>query len=132
MGAKGGFLYTETGWVTHALKQTGAFDVIIDSAGGEGLNDLIDAVASGGKIVFYGATCGNPTSIALLKIFWRQISLLGTTMGSPSDWKAMIAFVETHSIKPVISNVFSLAEASDAFKLMEKGGQFGKIVLKIS
>ncbi len=132
LGAKGGFLYTETGWVTHALKQTGAFDVIIDSAGGEGLNDLIDAVASGGKIVFYGATCGNPTSIALLKIFWRQISLLGTTMGSPSDWKAMIAFVETYSIKPVISNVFSLAEASDAFKLMEKGGQFGKIVLKIS
>jgi D-arabinose 1-dehydrogenase-like Zn-dependent alcohol dehydrogenase len=53
-------------------------------------------------------------------------------MGSPLDWKAMIAFVETHSIKPVISNVFSLAEASDAFKLMEKGGQFGKIILKIS
>jgi len=132
LGAKGGFLYTEHGWANHVLKEEGPFDIIIDSAGGEGLNDLIDVTAAGGRIVFYGATRGNPKEIALRKIFWRQISLLGSTMGSPSDWKAMITFVEEHAIKPVISNVFTLTQALDAFNLMEQGGQFGKIVLKVS
>ncbi len=132
LGAKGGFLYTKKGWAEDAVKELGGFDVIIDSAGGDGLNDLIDAAASGARIAFYGATRGNPTSVTLRKIFWRQLSLLGTTMGSPADWKALIRFVDEKSIKPVVSQVFLLSNALQAFDLMEQGGQFGKIVLKLS
>jgi zinc-binding alcohol dehydrogenase/oxidoreductase len=131
LGARGGFLYTQQGWATQAAKSPGAFDLIIESAGGDGFNDLIDICAPGGRIVFFGATRGNPGTVALRKIFWRQISLLGTTMGSPPDWWAMTEFLAQHRIRPVISEVFSFADAGQAFALMETGSQFGKIVLRI-
>lgn len=131
LGARGGFRYDKPGWVADAVKAPGAFDVVIDSAGGPGFGDLIDAAAAGGRIAFYGATRGSVPEVALRKIFWRQLSLLGTTMGSPSDWSAMTAFVARHLLKPVISEVFPLEKAAEAFALMERGGQFGKIVLRI-
>lgn len=128
LGAKGGFNYGEANWVETALKTPGAFDVVVDSAGGEGFGRLIDATASGGRIVFFGATRGD-TTLPVRKIFWRQISLLGTTMGSPADWAAMLALVERVKLRPVISEVYPLARAEAAFALMEAGAQFGKIVV---
>jgi zinc-binding alcohol dehydrogenase/oxidoreductase len=131
-GAKGGFDYTQPDWAAQASTRTGLFDVVLDSAGGEGFESLLDVTAPGGRVVFFGATRGNPSKLALRKIFWRQLSLLGSTMGSPADWSAMVGFVATHRIKPVISDTLPLSRASDAFALMECGGQFGKIVLTIA
>ena len=131
LGARGGFRYDREGWATDAVKAPGPFDVIVDSAGGPGFGKLIDAAAPGGRIVFYGATRGSVPEVALRKIFWRQISLIGTTMGSPADWSAMIAFVARHKLKPVVSEVFALAQGTQAFDLMERGAQFGKIVVRI-
>ncbi len=133
-GARGGFDYTQPGWGKEALAQApgGGFDVIVDSAGGDGFAELLDLAAPGGRIVFFGATRGNAPALALRKIFWRQLSVLGTTMGSPADWSAMMDFVALHSIKPVVSAVFSLAGVDEAFALLERGGQFGKIVVGIA
>ena len=131
LGAAGGFNYNEAGWAAAAAKAPGLFDVIIDSAGGPGFEQLIDLTAPGGRVAFFGATRGNPPVLPMRKVFWRQISLIGSTMGSPSDWRQMTEFVALHHLKPVISDVFSLDRASEAFALMERGGQFGKIVLKI-
>jgi len=131
LGAKGGFLYTQAGWAKAAEKQAGQFNVIIDSAGGPGFEDLVNVAAPGGRIVVFGATRGDTPSLALRKIFWRQLSVLGSTMGSPLDWTAMTRFVEMHRIKPVVSDVFAFGQAPAAFALMEKGGQFGKIVVEI-
>lgn len=128
LGAKGGFDYRDSNWAAAALQQTGGFHVIVDSAGGEGFGRLVDAAVAGGRIVFYGATRGEAT-LPLRKLFWRQISLFGTTMGSPADWAAMNTFVAQHGIKPVVSDVFPLDRAGDAFGLMERGEQFGKIVV---
>jgi len=128
LGAKGGFDYRDPNWTAAALQQTEGFHVVVDSAGGEGFGRLVDAAISGGRIVFYGATRGEAT-LPLRKIFWRQISLFGTTMGSPADWAAMNAFVAQHGIKPVVSDVFPLDRAGEAFGLMERGDQFGKIVV---
>jgi zinc-binding alcohol dehydrogenase/oxidoreductase len=129
MGAKGGFRYDAKGWAAAAAKSPGPFDVIIDSAGGPGFVDLVDLAAPGGRIAFFGATRGSVPEVALRKLFWRQVSLLGTTMGSPADWSAMTAFVARHGIRPVVSDVFPLERGAEAFDLMERGGQFGKIVL---
>lgn len=130
LGSRGGFNYLQADWKAQALK-AGPFDVIIDSAGGEGFDALLDLAAPGGRLAFFGATRGNPPGLPLRKIFWRQLSLLGSTMGSPADWAAMNAFVALHRIKPVISEVFPLEEVSAAFALMERGGQFGKIVIRM-
>lgn len=130
LGAKGGFRYTETGWGARAGKETGGFHVIVDSAGGAGFEPLLDAAAPGGRVVFYGATRGNPPVLAMRKVFWRQLSLLGSTMGSPADWAALLAFVARHEVKPVVSEVFALERADEALGSMERGEQFGKIVLR--
>jgi NADPH:quinone reductase-like Zn-dependent oxidoreductase len=130
LGARGGFLYTRPGWAAEAAKESGQFDVIVDSAGGPGFNDLIDLAAPGGRIVFFGATRGNVPEFPLRKVFWRQVSILGSTMGSAADWSAMLCFVSLHRIKPVVSAVFPMQEGAGAFALMEQGGQFGKIVVE--
>jgi zinc-binding alcohol dehydrogenase/oxidoreductase len=132
LGAKGGAIYSETDWSDKLRKRAGEFNVIVDSAGGPGFGSLVELAASGGRIVFFGATCGNPSNLPMRKIFWRQISLLGTTMGSPGDWAAMTTFVTQHHLRPVVSDVFSFERVNDAFTRMEQGGQFGKIVVKIS
>lgn len=132
LGAQGGFDYRQPGWAAAAARVPGLFEVIVDSAGGDSFEPLVDLAASGGRIVFFGATRGNPGVLPMRKIFWRQLSLLGTTMGSRADWRAMIEFVGRHQIKPVVSDVFPLARAADAFALMERGGQFGKIVVRIA
>jgi len=131
LGAQAGFDYREEGWAKKAQENAGPFDVIVDSAGGSGFGSLIDVAAPGGRIVFFGATRGDPNTLPMRKIFWKQLTLLGTTMGNPSDWTNLVKFVTQHKIKPIISDVFPLDQAAAAFDLMERGGQFGKIVLKL-
>ncbi len=132
LGAKGGCNYRDAGWAAALQQQAGGlFDVIVDSAGGEGFASLIELTRPGGRIVFFGATTGNPKGVDLRKSFFRQINLLGTTMGSPADFAGMTQFVATHQIKPVVDRVFPLAEAEAAFRLMEAGAQFGKIGLQM-
>jgi zinc-binding alcohol dehydrogenase/oxidoreductase len=131
LGAKGGFDYRREDWAAEAAKRAGQFQVIVDSAGGAGFGKLIDVAAAGGRIVFFGATRGDPATLPMRKIFWRQLSLLGTTMGSPADWSAMVSFVARHKLRPVVSDVFPLERAGEAFTRMEQSAQFGKIVVKM-
>jgi hypothetical protein len=132
MGARHGVLYTHGGWAREFGDHFGPFDVLVDSAGGPGFGDLVDLAAPGGRIVFFGATRGNPPELPMRKVFWKQLSLLGTTMGSPADFEAMTEFVTRKGIHPVVGSVFPIDQAAAAFELMERGGQCGKIVIRIS
>ena len=128
MGAEKAVDYREEGW-EEALGET--FDVILDSAGGPGFEKLIDLAAPGGRIVFFGATAGDPPSLPMRKVFWKGLSLLGTTMGSPKDFADLVAFVERHRIVPDVDETFPLERANDALDRMQSGAQSGKIVLTI-
>lgn len=130
LGAAGGFDYRDEHWPKQVAQAGGPFDVIVDSAGGEGIGRLCDAAAPGGRIVLYGATRGEAV-VPLRKIYWRNLSLLGSTMGSPADWAAMVRFVAEHRIRPVVGDAFPLARADEAFGRMERGEQFGKIVVTL-
>lgn len=130
LGAAGGVDYGAAGW--GAALQTaagGLFDVIVDSAGGDGFAQLIELTKPGGRVVFFGATRGNPSGLDLRRCFFRQINLLGTTMGSPADFAGMTVFVAQHRIVPVVDRVFPLAQTEEAFRHMEASAQFGKILL---
>ncbi|MBL9216306.1 MAG: zinc-binding dehydrogenase [Opitutaceae bacterium] len=129
LGAKGGVNYRESDWAPRLQKLAGLFDVIVDSAGGEGFAHLIDLSKPGGRIVFFGATTGNPPGLNLRKAFFRQINLLGTTMGSPADFAGMTQFIEAKKIVPTVDRVYPLDEAEAALRHMEAGGHFGKIIL---
>jgi zinc-binding alcohol dehydrogenase/oxidoreductase len=130
LGATGGANYKKSDWADQLKTQAaGEFDVIIDSAGGEGFAQLIDLAAPGGRIAFFGATAGNPTGFDMRRVFWKQLSILGTTMGSPSDFAAMVRFVEDHRLVPLAEKSFPLREGNAALATMEAAEQFGKIVL---
>lgn len=129
MGISGVFNYKLETWTQEALEKTGGFDLIIDGAAGDTLNNLIAVAKPGGKIVFYGATMGNPGKLEARKIFWNQLKIMGSTMGSDQDFKEMLELVSAKKIRPVIDQVFPLHHAVEAFDRMKAGAQFGKIVL---
>jgi NADPH:quinone reductase-like Zn-dependent oxidoreductase len=130
MGAMGGANYRVEGWVTRLKSLAGAFDIIVDGTAGDGLNDLFDLAVPGGRVILYGATRGNPTQVAARRIFWKQLNVLGSTMGSPDDFEAMLRFVGKHGIRPVVDQVFALRDGEQAFRRMDEGKQFGKIVIR--
>ncbi len=130
-GAKGGVLYTEENWVSQLQETTGGVDVIVDSALGDAFQHHLDLINPGGRIVFFGGTAGNIPALNARKIFWKQLSLLGTTMGSPRDFTHMLAYVSDHRIRPIVDSIYPLEDAEKAIRNMDHSSQFGKIVLKI-
>ncbi len=129
LGAEAGYLYTDPTWNRTALKEHGPFDLIIDGAGGPGYGDLIALLKPGGRLVNYGSTAGRPESLDLFKVFWRQLSLIGSTLGSPRDFQAFLLFVEQHGIRPVVDQCIPLSEGGQAIAAMQQASQFGKITL---
>jgi zinc-binding alcohol dehydrogenase/oxidoreductase len=131
LGAVGGVNYRLEGWAEQLQQMSGGFDVIIDSALGEGFAHLPDICNPGGRIVVFGGTAGNVPPLNGRKIFWRQLQIIGTMMGSSGDFNAMVGFLNTHQLTPVIDVIFPLEEAAKAISKMEHSAQFGKIILEV-
>ena len=91
----------------------------------------LKAAAKGGRIVTCGATSGPNPAEEIRLIFWNQLSIIGSTMGSRRDWKQMVSTIEANGLKPVIDDVFPLQEGRSAYQRMERAEQFAKIVLSI-
>jgi zinc-binding alcohol dehydrogenase/oxidoreductase len=104
-------------------------DVAIDSAGGETFARTLDLVKSGGRVVTYGGTTGDAT-VRPYSIFWDHLDVLGTSMGSPQDFEAMLRLFEG-GLRPVLDKRFGLDEVGAAIERLEEAEQFGKIVLRI-
>jgi len=131
LGAMGGVNHRRDDWVRSLIADIGSRpDVIVDGAGGETFNKALDALKPGGRLVSYGSTLGAAQHVEIRRVFWKQLNVIGSTMGSPSDFAAMLKLYES-GLKPVIDKVFPLEQAGDAHIRMEAGDQFGKIVLKI-
>ena len=131
LGARNTANYREEGWDKRLKQATGGFDVIIDSAAGDGFPALVGLANPGARIGIYGGTLGKIANLSMQPVFWKQISILGSTMGSPQEFGRMLRFVSQHAIVPVVDSVFDLADGNAALEKMKKGEQFGKIVLKI-
>ena len=131
LGAEGGFDYTSETWAKECVKAAGPPNLTIDGAGGPGYAALLNLAIPGGRIVNYGATAGPPRKLDLFKVFWKQLRLQGSTMGSPADFVAMTRFAETHGIKPIIDDTFPLAVGNAAIEKMKTSPQFGKYVLAV-
>ena len=134
LGADATLNVTTDEWARQAAKLCGEEgpDVVLDSVGGETLAKSLGIVRRGGRIVTYGATTGPTERFEITRLFWKQIDILGTTMGNAEEFAAMLEHVCRHSIKPPIARVFPLVEAAEAQRFMEEANQFGKIVLDTS
>jgi NADPH:quinone reductase-like Zn-dependent oxidoreductase len=130
MGAIAAVSYKEKNWEKELVAQAGSPpSLIIDSAGGDGLNNLLAASSGAARIVIYGATRMSPSKLDMPKIFFKQIDIRGTTMGTDDEFRAMLQLVERARIQPVIDRVFPLSQAVEANRLLEESAQMGKIIL---
>lgn len=130
-GAIGGVNYREDSWADELQALSGGFDVIIDSALGDGFASFLELAKPGGRIVFFGGTAGNLPPLNGRKIFWKQLQIKGTTMGSSVDFRDMLDFAEKHQVKPLIDGVYPLEQGEEALSFMSSSSQFGKIVLQV-
>ncbi|MGD0078219.1 MAG: zinc-binding dehydrogenase [Sedimentisphaerales bacterium] len=106
-------------------------DIAFDTVGAATMPTNFDVVRRGGKIVICGVTTGPKVELNLQALYWNQLSILGSTMGSDDDFLKMLSAIDASKLKPVIDSVFPLAKVRAAMAKMESGAQFGKIVLKI-
>ena len=118
-------------WGKEIRRLTGnrGIDVVVDNVGRATINTSMKAVARGGRIVIVGNTSGPQVEIDIRRIFGMQISLIGSTMGTHQDFYDITRMLWSGKIKTVIDSVMPLSEGVVAFKMMERSGQFGKIVL---
>ena len=131
LGAAAGVNYKAQDWAEELKHLAGGFDAVIDSALGEGFAKIPDLCNPGARIVFFGGTAGNIPEMNGRAIFWKQLQILGTTMGTQAEFKAMLDLINTHQIVPVIDEVFPIAQAKEAFAKMADSSQFGKLVVTV-
>jgi zinc-binding alcohol dehydrogenase/oxidoreductase len=131
LGAKGGADYRREGWERSLREAARGFDVVIDSAGGDGFALLPGLCNPGARIGVYGGTLGPVNGLSPQVIYWKQLNILGSTMGDRRDFRRMLAFVTEHRLVPVVDTVFALEDGNQALERMAKGEQFGKLVLRV-
>ncbi|MGZ4393847.1 MAG: zinc-binding dehydrogenase, partial [Gaiellaceae bacterium] len=91
----------------------------------------LNAARVGGRIAVCGATSGPNPPAELHRIWWKQLTVLGSSMGTKADFEAAFELVKSGRALPVIDAVFPLAEARDAHERLESGAQLGKVLLRI-
>ncbi len=127
--------------VNHATGDVGA--AVKDATGGAGVDVVVEhvgeatwktslaAVRAGGRVVVCGATSGANPPAQLHRVWWKQLTIYGSTMGTREDFAGAFELVSSGRARPVVDEIFSLAEARAAHERLERGEQFGKIVLRI-
>ncbi len=119
--------------VAHVKEVTsGGAHVVIDDVGEATWKRTLDAARVEGRVVVCGATTGPNPPAALHRVWWKQLSILGSTMGTPDDFKGAYDLIAGGKARPVVDTVFPLADARLAHDRLEAGEQLGKIVLSIS
>ncbi|HEU0031094.1 MAG TPA: zinc-binding dehydrogenase [Kofleriaceae bacterium] len=133
LGADHGINYKTADFAAECRALTGkrGVDAVIEHVGGDVFVQSIKAVRNGGRIVTCGATAGFHPAIDLRHIFFRQIEVLGSTMGSKADLLAVLSHVAAGRLSPVVHQVLPLAQAAEAHRLLESRAAFGKVVLEV-
>ena len=134
LGARGGFRYDDPEWPRQVVTATGGEGVhaVVDSFGAEGWAQALAALARGGVLVNYGDTGGDEATIPVAEIYWQWRSLVGTTMGSPREFRALCEHISASAWRPAIDSVHDLDEIATAASRLTAPDRFGKVVLRIA
>jgi NADPH:quinone reductase-like Zn-dependent oxidoreductase len=106
-------------------------DIVVEHVGEATWQRSLQAVRQGGRVTVCGATTGPNPPAALHRVWWKQLTIYGSTMGTEEDFEGAYELVASGRAKPVVDEVFPLSEARAAHERMEAGEQLGKIVLRI-
>ncbi|MEZ0066024.1 NADPH:quinone reductase-like Zn-dependent oxidoreductase [Streptacidiphilus sp. MAP12-20] len=118
-------------WFPSGARLPDRVDAVMETVGAATWSHSIKSLKPGGTLVISGATSGpNPPAAELTRIFFLELRVVGSTMGTKEELAGLLALCQTAGVRPVIDSVLPLADAREGFARMEKGDVFGKIVLK--
>jgi NADPH:quinone reductase-like Zn-dependent oxidoreductase len=123
---------TSENWSKDVRAQSGGGPtLVIDSVGGDTFAKSLDIARPGARVVTYGGTTGD-AKIRMFSVFWKHLDILGTSMGSPADFRAMLALFADTALEPAIDAVVDLADVPAAAERLLASDQFGKVVVRVS
>ncbi len=132
LGAEVGFSYRSPGWADAVVGATGGgVDAVVDSYGAPSWPLALRALRDGGVLVNFGDTGGVEARVDVMEVYWHWRSIVGTTMGSPREYRAFLAHVRDASWRPVVDSAFALEEIAGAAARLGSPERFGKVVLRI-
>jgi NADPH:quinone reductase-like Zn-dependent oxidoreductase len=133
LGADEAVNYTHPEWFKEVRRLTGGkgADKVVDHTGALYFEGVIKATANGGRIAIAGASSGYEGTLPFAHVFFRQLSILGSTMASKSRLFPILRFVEEGKLRPVVGQVLPLEEAAEGHRLLEERRVFGKVVLRV-
>ena len=133
LGADETVNYTHPDWPKEVRRLTGGkgADKVVDHTGALYFEGVIKATANGGRIAIAGASSGYEGTLPFAHVFYRQLSILGSTMASKSRLFPILRFVEEGKLKPVVGQVLPLEAAAEGHRLLEERRVFGKVVLQV-
>jgi len=134
LGADETILYRETDFVAavRALTNKRGVDIVFEHVGGETFEKSLKVLARGGRLVTCGATSGGDATINIRLVFFKLLSILGSTMGSVAELHEIMKHVEAGRLKPVIDRVLPLDRVAEGHQALENRETFGKIVLTVN
>ena len=133
LGADETILYRETDFVAAVRTLTGkrGVDIVFEHVGGETFERSLKTLARGGRLVTCGATAGGEATVNLRLIFFKLLSILGSTMGSIAELHEVMKHVEAGRLKPVIDRILPLDRIAEGHRALENRETFGKVVLEM-
>jgi NADPH2:quinone reductase len=133
LGASNGIHYEQESVTDRVRSITNGrgVDVVVDNVGQETWEESVSCARTGGSIVTCGATTGPAAETNIHQLYWKQLNIYGSTMGSHDDFRRMMRWVRQTKMEPIIDRVYPLDEARKAEERLQEGQQFGKIVLEI-
>jgi NADPH:quinone reductase-like Zn-dependent oxidoreductase len=128
LGAAAGANYRERGWA----ERIGPVDLVVDSVGGEAVwEGALACLSRGGRLVNFADTAGDHGRVLLARLFLEHQRIIGTTLGSPREFAALLAHCGQATWRPVVDSVFPLREAAAAHERLDAPDRFGKVVLAV-
>jgi len=134
LGADEGINYRNEDVLKRVQKLTDGrgVDVVVENVGEATWSTSLKALVRGGRIVICGATTGANPSADLQRIFIRQLSVIGSTLGNHEEFRALILAAERKQFVPVVDKIYPFEQVHQALERLDKGEQFGKLVLRVS
>jgi zinc-binding alcohol dehydrogenase/oxidoreductase len=132
LGASAGVCHDDPTWVGQLRELAGGgMDAVVDSYGSNGWRDLLATLRNGGRLVTFGDTGGATADVDIMDVYWHWRSIQGTTMGSPSEYRALLDHVSSAAWRPVIDSTHPFEDIAAAIRRLEAPDRYGKVVLRI-
>lgn len=122
----------EPDWDKKIGEHDGGIDLVVDNLGGEFTSRSLGLLRRGGRLVSYGSTANQFSNIDMLDVFWRQLTIIGSSMGSPEDFSEMLDFISRYNITPVVDSIHPFEKIHEAFARQKSSDRFGKVVIQIA